>query len=142
MKPSNKALRRIAELTAILAPIEISEANGATPQKDDYGKTIENWTTCGTCRASWNDALITGTTPAPSGRCPYEYYHAEIIELRGLKKLCRCEVCNRKTAVKIRRHAANVCADCLESERRQIAAGARHLAKCAEQESRRHSHAG
>ncbi len=32
-------------------------------------------TTCGTCHRSWNDAIITGSTPAPSARCPFEYWH-------------------------------------------------------------------
>ena len=31
--------------------------------------------TCGTCGRSWDDAVITGWTPAPSGRCPFEYFH-------------------------------------------------------------------
>lgn len=31
--------------------------------------------TCGTCGRSWDDAVVTGMTPAPSGRCPFEYYH-------------------------------------------------------------------
>lgn len=53
----------------------ISIENGATPQYDDDGKIVEDIATCETCGNSWNDALITGTTPAPSGRCPYEYFH-------------------------------------------------------------------
>lgn len=76
---------RIAELTAVFKSEEISEANGATPQRDDNGKVIEDIATCGTCGQSWNDALITGRTPAPSGRCPYEYIHAEIAELKKLR---------------------------------------------------------
>lgn len=31
--------------------------------------------TCGTCGRSWNDAIITGSTPAPSARCPFERWH-------------------------------------------------------------------
>lgn len=31
--------------------------------------------TCGTCNRSWDDAISTGWTPAPSGRCPFEYFH-------------------------------------------------------------------
>lgn len=34
-------------------------------------------TTCGTCRRSWDDAVITSMTPAPSARCPFEYFHPE-----------------------------------------------------------------
>jgi hypothetical protein len=31
--------------------------------------------TCGTCGRSWDDAVGTSWTPAPSGRCPFEYFH-------------------------------------------------------------------
>jgi hypothetical protein len=75
---------RIAQLRAMIAKGEISEANGATPQKDEHGATIVRTATCGTCGLSWNDALISGLTPAPSGRCPYEYLHPEIAELARL----------------------------------------------------------
>lgn len=34
-------------------------------------------TTCGTCLRSWDDDIVTGSTPAPSARCPFEYYHAD-----------------------------------------------------------------
>ena len=33
--------------------------------------------TCGTCGRSWDDGKSTGWTPTPSGRCPFEYFHAE-----------------------------------------------------------------
>lgn len=33
--------------------------------------------TCGTCGRSWDDAVVTSMTPAPSARCPFEYYHKE-----------------------------------------------------------------
>lgn len=31
--------------------------------------------TCGTCGRSWDDSISTAHTPAPSGRCPFEYFH-------------------------------------------------------------------
>ena len=31
--------------------------------------------TCGTCGRSWDDGKVTSMTPAPSGRCPFEYQH-------------------------------------------------------------------
>lgn len=31
--------------------------------------------TCGACGRSWDDAIVTSWTPAPSARCPFEYYH-------------------------------------------------------------------
>ena len=75
---------RIAELKALIKAEEISEANGATAQLDDNGKTSVDTATCGTCGMSWNDALITDRTPTPSARCAYEHIHAEIAELKKL----------------------------------------------------------
>lgn len=34
-----------------------------------------NTATCGTCGSSWDDSISTEYTPAPSGRCPFEYFH-------------------------------------------------------------------
>lgn len=34
-------------------------------------------TTCGTCGLSWDDSIVTGMTPVPSGRCPFEHFHRE-----------------------------------------------------------------
>jgi hypothetical protein len=31
--------------------------------------------TDGSCGLSWDDSIITGITPAPSARCPFEYFH-------------------------------------------------------------------
>lgn len=31
--------------------------------------------TCGTCGRSWDDAVPSAVTPAPSARCPFEYSH-------------------------------------------------------------------
>ena len=31
--------------------------------------------TCGYCGLSWDDAIPTSWTPAPSARCPFEYFH-------------------------------------------------------------------
>ena len=31
--------------------------------------------TCGTCELSWDDDKVTGMTPVPSGRCPFESFH-------------------------------------------------------------------
>jgi len=33
--------------------------------------------TCGTCGLSWDDGIPTSWTPAPSGRCPFEYFHED-----------------------------------------------------------------
>lgn len=39
------------------------------------GEPASDKCTCGYCGRSWDDAIVTGWTPAPSGRCPFEYYH-------------------------------------------------------------------
>jgi hypothetical protein len=39
------------------------------------GQPATDPVTCGTCGRSWDDAIPTDWTPAPSGRCPFEYYH-------------------------------------------------------------------
>ena len=31
--------------------------------------------TDGACGLSWDDSIITGMTPAPSARCPFEKFH-------------------------------------------------------------------
>lgn len=82
--PMTKRERRIEELHKLINAELISEANGATPQYVD-GAKIEDPVTCGNCGMTWNDALITGRTPAPSARCPYEYIHPEIAELKKLE---------------------------------------------------------
>lgn len=43
----------------------------------------EGATTCGTCHRSWDDTISTSWTPAPSGRCPFEYFHASTDVLIG-----------------------------------------------------------
>lgn len=35
--------------------------------------------TCGHCGLSWDDAIPTQYTPAPSARCPFEYFHITTI---------------------------------------------------------------
>lgn len=84
---SRDIISRIEELEAIFSDAEISEENGATPQLDENGDIKVDESTCGECGKSWNDALISGSTPAPSGRCPYEHIHEEIEELSNLLAL-------------------------------------------------------
>jgi hypothetical protein len=40
--------------------------------------------TCGTCERTWDDAVITGVTPAPAARCPFEYWHRAPRPAHGL----------------------------------------------------------
>ncbi len=35
----------------------------------------ERISTDGNCGLSWDDSIITSMTPAPSARCPFEYFH-------------------------------------------------------------------
>jgi hypothetical protein len=45
-----------------------SGAYNATHQGSDIA-------TCGHCERSWDDGHVSTWTPAPSGRCPFEYDH-------------------------------------------------------------------
>lgn len=38
-------------------------------------KSFGDPVTCGHCGRTWDDAVSTGVTPAPSARCPFEYWH-------------------------------------------------------------------
>jgi hypothetical protein len=42
-------------------------------------------TTCGTCELTWDDAVVTSMTPAPSARCPFEPFHSEAPRPRARK---------------------------------------------------------
>ena len=39
----------------------------------------EDVATCGECGRSWDDGVSTSMTPAPSGRCPFEYFHDAVL---------------------------------------------------------------
>jgi hypothetical protein len=53
--------------------VRIPRSHPVQPLKP--GETAKAKTTCGHCRLSWDDAIITGWTPAPSARCPFEPFH-------------------------------------------------------------------
>lgn len=42
------------------------------------GQKAKDPCTCGTCGRTWDDAIATAYTPAPSARCPFEYFHREV----------------------------------------------------------------
>jgi hypothetical protein len=46
-----------------------------TAAEKDAGAPVPLLTTCGQCGRTWDDAVGTEWTPAPSGRCPFEYSH-------------------------------------------------------------------
>lgn len=54
------------------------QKGGKTPDSGEI-----RWATCNTCGRSWDDAFITGRTPAPAGRCPFEYEHDDYLELEA-----------------------------------------------------------
>jgi hypothetical protein len=35
----------------------------------------ESFARCGSCGRAWDDDKPTARTPAPAGRCPFEYWH-------------------------------------------------------------------
>lgn len=48
-------------------------APGEAHRRGDAGEPIA---TCGACGRSWDDGKVTGMTPAPAARCPFEAFHA------------------------------------------------------------------
>ncbi|WP_301123464.1 MULTISPECIES: hypothetical protein [Mycolicibacterium] len=50
----------------------VVEVFDADVYRSEYPGTI---VTCGACGRSWDDTVPTASTPAPSGRCPFEYEH-------------------------------------------------------------------
>lgn len=49
----------------------------------------EDRATCGTCGRSWDDAVVTSYTPAPSGRCPFETFHTPAKQTLSRKEIER-----------------------------------------------------
>jgi hypothetical protein len=61
----------IAELESLayaIEPGDVELLEWAGVPEDHVPYTM----TCGTCGRSWDDSIITGVTPTPSGRCPFE----------------------------------------------------------------------
>lgn len=58
-----------------LAAIEIPKDFPVQPVKP--GQKAKDPVTCGDCGLTWDDAITTSMTPAPSARCPFEAFHAE-----------------------------------------------------------------
>lgn len=50
--------------------------NGAIELTADEAARTPGAAQCGTCKRWWDDSRSTAVTPAPSGRCPFEYEHA------------------------------------------------------------------
>lgn len=64
---------RLTELRAAVDCHDVDADWPVQPLDDDADATYRM--TCGTCGRSWDDAIITGITPAPSARCPFEPFH-------------------------------------------------------------------
>lgn len=62
-----------------LEPDDIPEDFEVQPiRTEEQRRAATGLATCGTCELSWDDDIVTGMTPAPSARCPFEYFHAEV----------------------------------------------------------------
>jgi hypothetical protein len=46
------------------------------PARQETPTLFKDPVTCGTCGRTWDDAHVTSVTPAPSARCPFEYWHS------------------------------------------------------------------
>lgn len=40
-----------------------------------HGKAPPSFVRCGHCHRAWDDTRASKWTPAPSARCPFEYWH-------------------------------------------------------------------
>lgn len=62
--------------TTALEPDQIPADFPVQPIDPDDPAAIDP-ATCGTCELTWDDGIGTTWTPAPSGRCPFEYFHRD-----------------------------------------------------------------
>src|SRR4051794_34057226 len=67
--------------------VEVFDA--ARYSEDHAGADIA---TCGACGRSWDDAVGTAWTPAPSARCPFEYDHEDEEESPTRTAIIRVEL--------------------------------------------------
>lgn len=63
--------REEAEVVAYAEKVGISYASH-WPAPSSFKDAV----TCGTCHRTWDDAVVTSVTPAPSARCPFEAWHS------------------------------------------------------------------
>lgn len=85
---SRDVIERIEELQAEIEEdeSEVREAEEEAAQRIDSDHT-RCMATCGECGRSWDDNVVTGRTPAPSARCPFEASHEAMRELAILEAL-------------------------------------------------------
>jgi hypothetical protein len=72
--PEHYATRKAA---VALDPDEVPEDFPVVPyaSRDDMPDDAKDPAMCGSCELWWDDGISTQWTPAPSARCPFEYYH-------------------------------------------------------------------
>lgn len=61
-------------LGSAYAPADVPDDYPVRPLEQDDEEATD-LATCGECGRSWDDAIPTGLTPVPSGRCPFEAFH-------------------------------------------------------------------
>lgn len=66
------------------APTEDPTVTTDVPEHWPVQPTSDGTHTCGGCGRSWNDDVSTSITPSPSGRCPFEAFHANVEETQEL----------------------------------------------------------
>lgn len=81
---SRDVIMRISELRDEIDAEDPAGDESPSDEKEDHEPML---VTCGECGKTWDDARVTGRTPTPSGRCPFEYVHDEIRELKTLEAL-------------------------------------------------------
>lgn len=64
----------IGELPEIPADFPVQPLS--TEERDRRAADGDEIASCETCNRSWDDSIPTAYTPAPSGRCPFEAFHA------------------------------------------------------------------
>ena len=64
--------------------------------------------TCGHCGLSWDDGKVTGMTPAPSARCPFEAFHLDAPE--PAEQVLRA--CNTGRKIKLSISDDDLCSGC------------------------------
>lgn len=71
----NQAERAVIEKARGNSRLKASDIPEDFPVRPLQSADAANAATCGTCGLSWDDSISTSYTPAPSARCPFEYFH-------------------------------------------------------------------
>lgn len=81
-KKAEKVADEIDRLLDDLEDVDDDEPDDEQPIPADFpvrpiqpGEKATTPVTCGECGRTWDDAVPTAYTPAPSARCPFEHWH-------------------------------------------------------------------